>query len=239
MASLTETTSIIIVDDHALVREGMVEILSTVDGFTVLGEAGDARQAIAMTAEFRPDVVLLDVEMGDSDVVKTIAGIHACRTDCRIIILSMHDDPALIRGLLAQGVHGYLLKNATRQELIGAIRSSLHIPPAVPSAFPLPSQRTPQTAALEPPQPPSGKPPKPLLTSREVEILRLVSEALTNLQVARRLLLTEATVKRHLRVIFARLNAVSRIDAVNRAIALGLLDPPQQRYDGPLPEPQS
>ncbi len=224
MASLTETISIIIVDDHALVREGMVEILSTVDGFTVIGEAGNARQAIAMTAEFRPDVVLLDVEMGDSDVAKTIAGIHACCTDSRIIILTMHDDPILIRRLLTHGIHGYLLKNATRQELIAAIRSSLDntravLPPAL-------SLRTHYAPARR-------RPPKLLLSPREIEILTLVGDALSNLQIARRLLLTEATVKRHLRVIFTKLNAVSRIDAVNRAIALGLLEPPKQRYAGP------
>lgn len=220
MASLTQATSIIIVDDHALVREGMTEILSTVDGFIVIGEAGDARQAIAMTAEFRPDVVLLDVEMGDSDVATTIAGIRACCTDTRIIILSMHDDPILVRRLLSRGVHGYLLKSATRQELIAAIRGSLSSTQAMVSpSLNLHSHRGGGRRRL----------PKPLLSFLEIEILTLVGDALSNLQVARRLDLTEATVKRHLRVIFTKLNAVSRIDAVNRAIALGLLDPPKQR----------
>lgn len=218
MAKQSDAVSILIVDDHALVREGVVEILSTVDEFTIVGEAGDATEGIAMAGKHRPDVLLLDVEMGDSDVTATVTRIRESSPDTRIIILSMHDDPTLIRVLIAQGVRGYIVKNANRHELIAAIRCSIISTQVVLS--------TSLSLLSADPRTESPAQQHRVLTSREIEILALVADALSNAQVARRLLITEATVKRHMRVIFGKLGAVSRIDAVNRAIALGALEPP-------------
>ncbi|WP_062432600.1 response regulator [Herbidospora daliensis] len=203
--------SVALVDDHALFREGLREILESTTGLVVAGEAGNSSDAVRLVRDTGPDVVLLDVEIPGDDVLETVARMRACSPSTRIIILSMYDGPHLLTRLLAAGISGYLLKSIHRHELLAAVRGVHEDPGRVVLAV----SRT-SLAQVEGPQ--AG-----VLTDKEKEILQLAAQALSNLQIARRLGLAEATVKRHMRNIFVKLNAVSRIDAVNKAMAASLI----------------
>ncbi|MEU7830163.1 MULTISPECIES: response regulator transcription factor [unclassified Nonomuraea] len=210
--------SVAIVDDHALFREGLREILEASGEMSIVGEAGDSATALAVVVETRPDVVLLDVEIPGDEVTETVTRIRCLSPETQIIILSMYDGPQLLTRLLAAGIRGYLLKSVHRHELIAAIRSVYEDPARVVLAV---SRHS--LAHVEGPAP-------GVLSQKEQEVLQLAAQALSNGQIARRLGLAEATVKRHMRNIFVKLNAVSRIDAVNKALAASLISP-QSRND--------
>ncbi|GAA2266038.1 response regulator transcription factor [Nonomuraea roseoviolacea subsp. roseoviolacea] len=211
--------SVALVDDHTLFREGLREILESFGGMDVVGEAGDSGSAIALVEDTEPDVVLLDVEIPGDEVTETVARIRKLSPETRIIILSMYDGPQLLTRLLAAGIRGYLHKSVHRDELIAAVRSVYEDQ----SRLVLAVSRS-SLAHVEAPA--NG-----VLSEKELEVLQLAAQALSNSQIARRLGLAEATVKRHMRNIFLKLNAVSRIDAVNKALA-GSLILPQTRGDG-------
>jgi DNA-binding NarL/FixJ family response regulator len=198
--------AILLVDDHALFRDGLREILQTQRDMMVVGEAGDSAAAVALAGEKQPDIVLLDVEIPGSDVTTTVGQIRLRSPGSRVIILSMHEGPQLVQGLLAVGIRGYLLKSVRWQELVVTIRAvradSDRVVLGVSRESLAHIQQAPSPGAL---------------STRELEVLGLVAQALSNSQIASRLNLTEATVKRHLRNIFVKLGAVSRLDAVNKA----------------------
>lgn len=212
MTEPSGVTTILIVDDHALFREGLREILEAQDDMAVVGEAENSQAALEQTAERRPHVVLLDVEIPGEDVTTTVERIHAVSPESQVIILSMYEGPQLVQGLLALGIRGYLLKSVHSGELVSAIRSLndtetrilLSVSPESLAYAQAPYSRT--------------------LSDRELQVLELTAQALSNTQIASRLHLTEATVKRHLRNIFVKLGAVSRIDAVNKAMAQSLIN---------------
>lgn len=198
--------TILIVDDHALVREGLREILETQSDMRVVGEAENSATTVTLAAEKQPDVILLDVQIPGDEVTVTVRRIRDRSPASRVIILSMYEGPQLVQELLAAGIRGYLLKSIHWQELAVAIRA-IH---ADSGRIILGVSRE----SLSYPQP---EPAQGTLSARELEVLGLVAQALSNGQIASRLNLTEATVKRHLRNIFAKLGAVSRLDAVNKA----------------------
>jgi DNA-binding NarL/FixJ family response regulator len=202
-----EPATVLIVDDHVLFREGLHGILEKQDDLNVVGQAGDRASAIALTMDRRPDVVLLDIEIPGGDAAATVREMLDCSPQSRVIILSMYEGPHLVEALLAAGACGYLLKSARWQELVTAIRSVV-----------ADNDRVVLGVSRESLRPLQNRPAaEDALSVREREILALVGKALSNRQIATRLSLTEATVKRHLRNIFAKLGAVSRIDAVNKA----------------------
>ena len=215
MNSPTDPTKVLIVDDHALVREGVRGILETQDDMRVVGQAGDSESAVLLAAAEQPDVVLLDIEMPGGEATTTVRQIQSCSPRSRVIIVSMYEGPQLVKALLTVGVRGYLLKSTHWQELVVAIRAVV----AEDDRVILGVSRQSLTTVLQ-------GPPQEALSSREREVLALVAEALSNGQIAARLSLTEATVKRHLRNIFVKLGAVSRIDAVNKAAQLQSRNPP-------------
>ncbi|WP_233526420.1 response regulator [Actinomadura spongiicola] len=208
------TRSILIVDGHTLVRQGVREILEEDDELAVVGEAGDGEEAVSMAADRHPDVVLLEVGGHGRDAVTTVRRIRRHSPETKVIILSMQEGPELLRALLEAGIRGYLLKTVTRDELVAAIQAVQNSDRIVLSV----SRRSlPEDDGAQPVQ----------LTERERQVLELTALALTNRQIGNRLALTEATVKRHLRNIFAKLGAGSRLDAVNRAALAGLIEPPR------------
>jgi DNA-binding NarL/FixJ family response regulator len=208
MPTLDQIT-ILVVDDHALVREGLCKILGTQEDLCVVGQAENSATTVALAAREQPDIVLLDVEIPGGEVTTTVGQIKARSPGTRIIILSMYEGPQLVQNLLEAGVRGYLLKSIHWQELVVAIRA-VHAD----------SDRIVLGVSQQSLRHVNQLPSADTLSTRETEVLELVAQALSNSQIAGRLYITEATVKRHLRNIFAKLGAVSRIDAVNKATEL-------------------
>lgn len=211
---------LLIVDDHTLLREGLRDILEAEDDITVVGEAGNGREALRCVVAEHPDVVVLDVGIPGDDVTATVPAIRRASPGTDILILSIYDDAAMVRGLLALGVRGYLLKSVTRQDFITAVRGVRRDRQMVVLSI---SQQSLQQV--------SG--PGTMLSRREREIVAMVADAMSNSQIARRLSIAEGTVKRHLRNIFAKLGAVSRIDAVNKAVDTQQLPPMRRGGDFP------
>jgi DNA-binding NarL/FixJ family response regulator len=207
---MSEVT-IVLVDDHMLVREALGQLLSVEPDFRVVGQTGDSEHALELISRLRPQCVLLDVEMPGGDVVETVARIRHLTPNVNVLILSMYDDPRLVRTLLALGVRGYLLKSVGHRELVNAIRAVIENPGRVVLSV------SPHGLGITDQTPPV------LLSQQEQRILTLTAQALSNAQIGRQLNLKEATVKRHLHNAFTKLGAVSRIDAVNKAVAKGLI----------------
>ncbi|MEU0131757.1 response regulator transcription factor [Streptomyces sp. NPDC006289] len=205
---------LLLIDDHTLVRDGLREILDFYDDLVVVGGAATSADGVAQAERHLPDIVLLDVQLPDGEVTETVRRIRTVSPASRIIILSMFDEPRLLRRLVTAGVRGYLLKSVNRHELVSAVRGVHSDAERMVLSV---SRET--LARMQ-----SGRH-NQVLSDRELEVLHLVAGALSNSQVADRLVITEATVKRHLRNIFARLGAVSRIDAVNKAVGASLITP--------------
>ncbi|MFE2496827.1 response regulator [Streptomyces scopuliridis] len=215
---------IVIADDHTLLRDALAELIRGMGDFDVTAAVGDAPAAIAMAAEHRPDVLLMDIEMpGNEDPARTVRAVQAASPDTKIMVLTMHDDPRLLQSLLPLGIRGYLHKTATHHALVAALRDAC--------------SQDGLTVSL-PPRPRSEPDPRPrpdVLSPRELEVIALVAAGHSNRRAATQLGLTEGTVKRHLRNIFAKLGAVSRVDAVNKAVAAGLIPPPSAAPRGLRP----
>lgn len=216
-------TDILIVDDHRLLRETMREMLQT-EGLDVIGDTGDGATAVAIARETTPSVVLLDVEMPGHFPIDTVAQLRRVSPRTRVIVLTMHDDPQLVRQMLQAGVCAFLHKSVSRADLVAAIRSAvcegdqqLTVTVSRPVASINAEVGTPPGSSHG-----GADEPGPL-SRRELEVLTLVRDALSNRQIANRLTITEGTVKRHLRNVFVKLGAVSRLDAVNRGVNVGLI----------------
>jgi DNA-binding NarL/FixJ family response regulator len=202
-----EPVTILIVDDHAVVREGLRRLLTSHEGMTVSGEAGDLATAAVLAARHRPDIILLDIGIPDGSDGTAVRDLLACSPASRLIIVSRREGPELVQAALGAGARGYLPMSIKGQELVVAIRAVLADPDRIVLGVSRSSLGY-AGAATQKTEP---------LSEREREVLELVGKALSNRQIASQLAVTEATVKRHLRNIFVKLGAVSRIDAVNKA----------------------
>jgi DNA-binding NarL/FixJ family response regulator len=200
-----ERIQVLLVDDHTLLRDGLRDILTAESDILVVGEAANGRDALRYVVAESPDVVVLDVGIPGDSVTRTVSDIQRVAPKTSIIILSVYDDPPVVRELLGMGVRGYLLKSVSRQDFVLAVRAVVRDADRVVVLI---SQQSLQQLNNNPAE---------LLSPREREIMSLVAAALSNSQIAHRLGITEGTVKRHLRNIFTKLGAVSRIDAVNKA----------------------
>jgi len=202
---------VLLVDDHALFREGVAEIFNAEEGMEVVGEAANGEEAIGLAAEVKPDVVLLDVEMPLMGAEQALRRILCTSPSSKILVLTMYDEPRLVRKLLMLGANGYLVKNAAREELVAAVRTVHRVKDRIVLSV---SRST--ANRLEG----SGQ---SVLSSRELEVLLLIARAMSNSQVASRLHISEGTVKRHLTNIYAKLGVCSRADAAKKALTSGLL----------------
>jgi DNA-binding NarL/FixJ family response regulator len=215
-----EPIRVVIVDDHTLFREGIREMLSLEPEITVLAEGASGPEAVALAGRYHPDVILLDVAMPGEGAAATIDQIRAVSPRSRLIVLTMHDDPDLMRELTDRGASAYLVKSVSLKELTAVVRL---VPRSADTVVLYVPRRTIQGVE---------RPLRGLLSPRELEVLRLVAQALSNGQIAHRLSITEATVKRHLSNVYAKLGAVSRLDAINKAVAARLIS---RRDDEPDP----
>lgn len=234
---------IVVADGHRLLREGLCHILSSEPDFEVVGEAESGTSVMKAAAECRPDVLLLDIEMGGDDLPTTVNGLLASRPTLGIIALSGHCEPRLVQRLLDLGVRAYLHKGVSQGMLKSTIRDlavtrqqtvTLSLPTNEAVSVLRMARHADAVATAPAPAVPAGCP----LSERELQVLAFVADALTNRQVASRLDITEGTVKRHLRNVFAKLGATSRIDAINKAVDARLILPPRtEPGSGPEPHP--
>ena len=207
---------ILVADDHPMLREGLVAVLSTQPDFDVIGEAADGAEVVRLAEALRPDVILLDLEMPDVDGVAALEGLRDAVSAARAIVFTAYDtDERILRSLRA-GARGYLLKGASRQEIFDAVRT-VHaggslLEPGVTTRL-LDHVRE------------GGEQAEPL-TPRELEVLALISEGLHNSEIAGRLFVTERTVKFHVSSILAKLGADNRTEAVALAARRGLIRMP-------------
>ncbi len=211
---------VLLVDDQGLFREGLRTLLSVQGDFEVVGEAANGEEALRLAVCFHPDVVLMDVRMPVMDGVTATARMKESLPDCRVIILTTFDeDEAIFDGLKA-GAVGYLLKDVSSDKLNEAIHAA-----ARGDYFLLPSvtaKVVAEFARLARAATPVPEVPNPL-SGREVEIMGLVSEGMSNREIADRLVISEGTVKNHLTNILGKLGARDRLQATLRARELGIL----------------
>ncbi|MGH3972143.1 MAG: response regulator transcription factor [Pseudonocardiaceae bacterium] len=208
----TGVISVVLVDDHTLFREGLAELLASDTTFHVVAQGSDGADALALVMRHRPDVALIDVEMPGPGARATVSRLRQEHPDTRVIVLTMHDKPELVRELLDQGAAAYLVKTIAREELIAAVRSVVTSRGNILLSV---SRRT--INQLNKPSPDR------MLSERELEVLQLTALAMSNAQIGRQLFIAEGTVKRHLTNIYAKLGAVSRIDAIRKATAARLI----------------
>lgn len=211
MSARGDRIKVLLVDDHALFREGVAEIFDAEEGMEVVGVAANGQEAVELTAEVKPDVVLMDVEMPLMGAEQAIRQILCTSPSSKILVLTMYDEPRLVRKLLKLGAHGYLVKNATREELVAAVHTVHRVEDRIVLSV---SRST--ADRLEGSE-------QSVLSSRELEVLLLIARAMSNSQVASRLHISEGTVKRHLTNIYAKLGVCSRADAANKALTSGLI----------------
>ena len=194
-------TTVLLVDDHPLVRAGLATLIATTDDLQVVGEAEGGAPAVTMAADLEPDIVLMDLSMPGMDGVEATRLILTAQPQVRVVVLTSFADQERVADALAAGAVGYLLKDCDAREVLAAIRSAAlgHAPldPRVARAL-LPSA-TPRT--------------KDTISSRELKVLRLVAKGLANKQIGRSLGITERTVKVHVGHVFRRIGVADRTSA--------------------------
>jgi DNA-binding NarL/FixJ family response regulator len=214
---MSEVISLLIVDDHPVVRDGLVAILGTQPDFRVSGEAASGSEALTLFEKQQPDVVLLDLEMPGMDGVEVIQRLRRLQPDVRIVVFTAFDSDERILSAVQAGAKGYLLKGVPRFELFNAIRvvhqgGSL-LQPVVASR--LLSQIAVPLGSAVPSEP---------LTPREGEVLTLLAQGRQNKEIALELSISERTVKFHISSILAKLDAGNRTEAVTIALQKGLVE---------------
>ncbi|GHD85554.1 DNA-binding response regulator [Streptomyces naganishii JCM 4654] len=216
----------LVVDDQFLVRSGLVALLRAAPGMEVAGEAADGAEAVTLAAKTRPDVVLMDIRMPGMTGIEATRRIlaEAVEPAPRILILTTFDLDEYVYGALRAGASGFLLKDAGPERLLAAV-TAVHGGDAL--FAPVVTRRLVEafTARAEPESPGGSSPGLRALTTREMEVLRLVARGLTNAEAADRLFISEATVKTHLNRTMSKLSLSSRAQAVVLAYESGLVRP--------------
>ncbi len=214
MSAANRPLRIVLIDDHAVVREGVRALLEDEPGFQVVGECGDAERAIAEVERLEPDVAVLDLRLPGPTPVTTVRALKAASPATQVLIFTSFAPDAQIRELLDAGALGYLLKDALREDLLRAVRAVAEgeawLHPSVQRQL-VELLRRPQTEA-EP------------LTPRENSVLRLIAEGKSNKEIGRVLALTEGTVKGYVSQILQKLNLSDRTQAALYAVRKGLMD---------------
>jgi DNA-binding NarL/FixJ family response regulator len=204
-------TTVLLADDHPVVREGLRGMIDAEPDLTVVGEAGSGAEAIALAQSLCPDVILMDLRMPDVDGVTATERIVAALPRTRIVVVTTYESDTDILRAVEAGAAGYLLKDATRAELADAVRDAARgktvLAPAVADRL-VRFVRQPTSVAL---------------SAREVEVLGQVAKGQTNADIGRQLHISEATVKTHLLRAFQKLGVSDRTAAVTTAMSLGLL----------------
>ena len=212
---------VILAEDHAVVRQGTKHLLDRYPDIEVIGEAHDGEQAVTLVKELQPDVAIMDVRMPRMSGIEATRRVKADFPEVAVLALTAHDDDEYVFALLESGANGYLLKTAEIEELVKAIRA---VHAGQPALDPLITQKVVSQFM-------NGKSLPDVmaqvgdemdgLTSRELEVLRMVAQGLTNKEVAQQLFISDRTVQAHLSSIFSKLQVSSRTEAVMHAIRKG------------------
>ncbi|MEV5956992.1 response regulator transcription factor [Streptomyces sp. NPDC051987] len=206
--------SLLIVDDHPVVRDGLRGMFESAPGFTVLGEASDGAEAVTLAGTLDPDVILMDLRMPGGGGVDAIRELTRRGARAQVLVLTTYDTDSDTLPAIEAGATGYLLKDAPREELFTAVRAAAQgrtvLSPAVASRL-VSAVRTPGAPANEP------------LSAREREVLTLVARGTSNREIARELFISEATVKTHLTHLYAKLGVNDRAAAVAAGYQRGIL----------------
>jgi DNA-binding NarL/FixJ family response regulator len=209
---------VVVADDQAAVREGLAIMLDLLDDVEVVGEAADGHEALGLVAAYAPDVVLMDLRMPRCDGVEATARIRAEHPATRVVVLTTYADDEHILAALRAGALGYLTKDAGRGQIAQAVRAAA----GGQSVLDPQVQQRLVSAASSAPSPSTAAPPDGL-TTRELEVLRLIANGLSNREIAGQLYVGEATVKSHINRIFAKTGVRDRAQAVQYAYSHGLV----------------
>jgi DNA-binding NarL/FixJ family response regulator len=203
-----ETIRVLVVEDHNVVRQGLVALLNMVEGIQVVGEAADGEEAIAQFRKHHPDVTLIDLRLPKLGGVEVIQRVRANASQARFVVLTTYDGDEDIYRALKSGAKAYLLKGMTTEELIATIREvhagRSHIPPAI-------AERLAERMGTED------------LTPRESEVLEQIVSGKSNKEIATELAISEATVKTHINTLLSKLGVTDRTQAATAAIRRGIV----------------
>lgn len=215
MSADPQPVRIVLVDDHPVVRDGLLGLITTQDNLSLVAEAAGGDEALAAVRAHRPDLVITDLRMPDGDGVPLIAALRDEDPHLPILVLTMFGSESDVRPALQAGATSYLLKDASRQELFAAIRATSRgesvLAPAVAGLL------------VRGHRPADGAEPSGAVSPRELTILQLVADGRSNSQIGRDLHISEATVKTHLVRLYSKLGAADRASAVSSAYRQGLL----------------
>lgn len=217
---------LLIVDDQGIVRKGVRALLAEVDGMKVVGEASDGLEAVQQAEALQPDVILMDLVMPGMDGIEAIRRIMARQPKARILALTSFAADDKVFPAIKAGALGYLLKDSEPEELIAAIKNIYHGEPFLHPSI--------ARKVLEELSHPAGSPPTPEpLTERELEVLQLVAQGLSNQEIARQLVIGDATVRTHIGNILTKLHLANRVQAALYALRKGLssLDDPGSKQE--------
>ena len=213
---------LLLVDDHALFREGLISLISYQDDFTVVGEAEDAESALEQARTLKPDIVLMDIELPGEDGVAVTQRLKMEMPEVTIVMLTVRDDSQTLFGAIKAGAQGYLVKNVRSRELLEQLRGLARGEAAISRrmAARILEEIRGQTEPFGPGEE---------LTARELEVLNLVAARLSNAEIAERLVISEHTVKNHMKSILSKLHLRNRHQAVAYGVARGWLPRPKGR----------
>lgn len=214
---------VVLADDHAVVRAGLRALLTAESDLSIVGEAGTGEEALRLCAASRPDVLLLDITMPGNEHLAVVRAVVERVPETRVLLLTMHQDPTLLREALRLGAAGYVLKRSAESSLLAAIRTvaagDLYIDPTMAASV-VQRQGGPGLGARAPQALPHG------LTSRELEVLKLAAQGYGNKEIAARLFISVKTVETHRLNINEKLGIRSRVELIRFARQAGLLDEP-------------
>jgi two-component system, NarL family, response regulator LiaR len=199
---------VLLVDDHMVVRSGLSTVLSVFDDLKLVGEAGDGEEAVRLCERLQPDVILMDLLMPKMDGVTAIKAIKTRWPQIQIIALTSFKEKEYVEGALKAGANGYLLKDVSAEELVNAIRRAVAGQPSLSPEAAQVLMKNVSDPAL----------PHQDMTGRELEILALMVEGLSNNEIAERLIVSQSTVKFHVSNILSKLGVTGRTEAVALAV---------------------
>lgn len=222
---------VLIADDHTIVRSGLRLLMETQADIQVVAEADDADSALAKCQEFHPDVLTLDLSMRGTSPLKILPALRETCPQTRVLVLTMHDDPAYLRAALAAGCQGFLLKSVADEELISALRT-------VAAGRPYVDLRFRGDAKLGAIASTSGSPAADQkLSERERQVLELLAYGMTNQEIAKRLFLSVKTVETYRARVMEKLRLKTRADVVRYTLSVGILDPNRTVLGDQAPKP--